>query len=81
MTGVVVAVVLTCYCGDTGVERIPQKESGQVVASGEENSPAAPAETRTRDLSITSPALSQPSYPRSPLWYLHFPGPCRTGVC
>ena len=33
------------------------KESAQKVDPGEENSPAAPAGIRTRDLSITSPAL------------------------
>ena len=33
------------------------KESAQKVDPGEENSPAAPAGTRTRDLSITSPTL------------------------
>ena len=49
--------LFTCYCGNTGVERIPKYESAQKVDPGEENSPAAPAGTRTRDLSITSPAL------------------------
>ena len=34
-----------------------EKESAQKVDPGEENSPAAPAGIRTRDLSITSPAL------------------------
>ena len=34
-----------------------KKESAQKVDHGEENSPAAPAGTRTRDLSITSPTL------------------------
>ena len=34
-----------------------KKESAQKGDPGEENSPAAPAEIRTRDLSITSPAL------------------------
>ena len=33
------------------------KESAQKVNSREENSPAAPAGIRTRNLSITSPAL------------------------
>ena len=47
----------TCYCGNTGVERIPKLESAQKVDPGEENSPAVPAGIRTRDLSITSPAL------------------------
>ena len=39
------------------VERLPKWESAQKVDPGEENSPAAPAGTRTRDFSITSPAL------------------------
>ena len=47
----------TCYCGNTGLERIPKWESAQKVDPGEENSPAVPAGIRTRDLSITSPAL------------------------
>ena len=34
-----------------------RNESAQKVDHGEENSPAAPARIRTRDLSITSPAL------------------------
>ena len=34
-----------------------RNESAQKVDPGEENSPAAPATIRTRDLSITSPAL------------------------
>ena len=34
-----------------------RNESAQKVDPGEENSPAAPAGIRTRDLSITSPAL------------------------
>ena len=34
-----------------------RNESAQKVDPEEENSPAAPAGTRTRDLSITSPAL------------------------
>ena len=41
----------TCYCGNTGVERIPKLESAQKVDPGEENSPAAP--TGIRDLSVT----------------------------
>ena len=47
----------TCYGSNTGVKRIPTQESAQKVNPGEENSPAAPAGTRTRDLPITSPAL------------------------
>ena len=34
-----------------------EKESAQKADPGEENSPAAPAGIRTRDLSIMSPAL------------------------
>ena len=34
-----------------------RNESAQKADPGEENSPAAPAGIRTRDLSITSPAL------------------------
>ena len=34
-----------------------RNESAQKVDPGEENSPAAPAGIRTRELSITSPAL------------------------
>ena len=34
-----------------------QNESAQKVDPGKENSPATPVENRTRDLSITSPAL------------------------
>ena len=34
-----------------------RNKSAQKVDSGEENSPAAPAGIRTRDLSVTSPAL------------------------
>ena len=47
----------TCYCGNTGVERIPKYELAQKVDPGEQNSHAAPAGTRTRDLLFTSPAL------------------------
>ena len=49
--------LLRATAGNTGVERIPKLESAQKVDPGEENSPAAPAGIRTRDLSITSPAL------------------------
>ena len=34
-----------------------RNESAQIVVPGEENSSAAPAGIRTRDLSITNPAL------------------------
>ena len=50
-------IFFTCYCGNTGVERMPKQESAQKADPGEEHSPAAPARTRTHDLSITSPAL------------------------
>ena len=39
---------------NTGVESIPKWESAQKVDPGEENVPAAPAVTRTRDLSIAT---------------------------
>ena len=48
-----------------GVERTPNKESVLKVDSGEENSPAAPAEIRTRNLSIASPVLEPTSCPCS----------------
>ena len=54
MTGVFY-VALRQLGGGTDTE----EESAQKVNSGEENSPAAPAGTRTRNLSITSPALYQ----------------------
>ena len=44
-----------CYCGNTGWNGYRNK-STQKVGPGKENSPAAPAGTRTRDLSIMSPA-------------------------
>ena len=49
-----------------GLERTPNK-SQHTVSSGEESSPAAPAGIRTRNLSITSPALLPTSYPGSHL--------------
>ena len=42
------------------------RESAHKVDSGEENSPAAPARIRTRNLSIASLALLPTSYPGSP---------------
>ena len=51
--------------GNTGVERIPNK-SARKVNSEKENSPASPARIRTRDLSITSPALLPTRYLGSP---------------
>ncbi len=45
------------------MERTPNKSQTHEVNSGEENSPAAPAGIRTRDLSITSLALLPTSNP------------------
>ena len=55
MTGIF--FIIWIYCGNTGMERIPKQESAQEVDPGEENSPAAAAGTRTRDLSIMSLTL------------------------
>ena len=52
-------------------ERITTGESAQKVDPGKENPSAAPAGTRTRDLSITSPAL-QPLTELSPLSHCLF---------
>ena len=49
-----------------GWNRYQNKSQHRKLTLGEENSPAAPAGIRTRDLSITSPALQPRSYPRSP---------------
>ena len=46
----------TCYCGNTGWNG-DRNESAQKVDPWEEISPTAHAGIRTRDLSITSPAL------------------------
>ena len=48
------------------MERTANKESAHKVDSGEENSPAAPAEIRTHNLSITSPVLYQQAIPAPP---------------
>ena len=48
---------ITCYCGNRGCDGHRIRE--HKVNSGAENSPAAPAGIRTRNLSITSPALCQ----------------------
>ena len=55
----------TCHCGNTGMERTPTKSQHRKLTR-EENSPAAPAGSQTRNLSITSPALSATSYPGQP---------------
>ena len=52
----------TCHCGNTGVNRHWIRVSTQ-INSGEENSPTAPAEIRTRNLLITSPTLLPTNYP------------------
>ena len=43
-----------------------RNKRAQKVDTGEENSPAAPTGIRTRDLSVTSPALYPLSYPHPP---------------
>ena len=43
-----------------------RNKSAQTVDIGEENFPGASAGTRTRDLSITNPALKPLGYPRTP---------------
>ena len=43
-------LLFTCCCGNTGVERYPNK-SAQKVDPGEEHPPSASAGTRTHDLS------------------------------
>ena len=55
-----------------GVERTPNKKSAHKVDSGEENSPAALAGIRTRNLSITSLAFLPASYPDYPDWPLYY---------
>ena len=52
-------VPLRKHGGGTDTEKV----SAHKVNSGEENSPAAPAGIRTRNLWITSPALLPTSYP------------------
>ena len=47
----------TCYCGNTRWNEYQNKSQPQTVDHGEENYPAAPAGTRTRDLPIMSPTL------------------------
>ena len=49
----------TYHCGYTGSGTDSEEESAHKVNSGEENSLAAPAGIRTRNLSITSPGLYQ----------------------
>ena len=69
----------TCYCGNTGVERIPKQESAQKVDPGEENSPAAPAGIRTRNLfDHESGALTTELSPLSYLSLTPAPPPPRT---
>ena len=47
-----------CHCSKAGGERTPNKNQHTKLTLGKK-SPAAPAWTRTRNLSITSPALYQ----------------------
>ena len=69
----------TCHCGNTGMERTPNKSQHTKLTRSEENSPAAPAWIRTHNLSITSPALWPTSYPgsifRRQLAYTSHPNP------
>ena len=48
--------IFTCHCCITGVEEMQKSESARTVDPRDRNSPAAPAGSRTRNLSITSPA-------------------------
>ena len=50
-----------------GLERTPNKSQHTMQTLEKENSPAALAEIRTRNPSITSPALLPTNYPGSPL--------------
>ena len=62
----------------TGMKRTPNKsQHTELRAAGEENSPAAPAGIRTRNLSLTSPGVCQQAIPaplvphdnwRVPIW-------------
>ena len=61
----------TCHCGNTGVERTPNKSQHTKVNPGEEKSPAAPAGIRTLNLSITSRALLPTSYSGSAYLWLY----------
>ena len=46
-----------CHCGNTGVERTPNKSQHRNLTLEKKIPPAASAGIRTRNLSITSPAL------------------------
>ena len=48
------------------MERTPNKSQHTKLTLEKKNSPTAPAGIRTRDVSITRPALYQHSYPGSP---------------
>ena len=65
-----------CHCGNTVMERTPNKSQHTKLTLENNNnnnnnnnnkSPAAPAGIRTRNLSITNPALLPTSYAGSPL--------------
>ena len=64
----------TCHCGYTEVGRDTEQKSAHKVDSGEGNSPAG---VRTRNLSITSPALYQQAIPTrcSRIWYHNMASP------
>ena len=59
-------VFFTCHCGNTRVERTPNKSQHIKLT------PAAPAGIRTRNLSITGPTLLPASYRGSPRLYEPF---------
>ena len=67
----------TCYCGNTGLERIAKWKSAQKVGTEEKNYPADPPGNRTRDLSIRTAAIQWPFWTvwNSPLLTrVSFPG-------
>ena len=55
----------TCHCGNSGVERTPNKSQHTKLNLEKKFFSAAPAGIQTRNLSITSSALLQTSYPGS----------------
>ena len=66
----------TCHCGNTGVERTPNKNQHTKLTMQKKNSPAAPAGIRTRNLSITSPVFYQQATPAPQLINLYRFGQC-----
>ena len=55
--------VFTCNCSNTGLERTPNESQHKKLTLEKKTNPDAPAGTRTRNLSITSPALYQLAIP------------------